>query len=40
MFGKGVNQEEEMLLRDIIRSIDKRIDHSAQEGEGSHLPCS
>jgi hypothetical protein len=37
VFGKGVNQEEEMLLRDIIRSIDKRIDHSAQEGEGSHF---
>jgi hypothetical protein len=37
MFGKGVNQEEEILLRDIIRSIDKRIDHSAQEGEGSRF---
>jgi hypothetical protein len=37
MFGKGVNQEEEMLLRDIIRSIDKRIDHSAHEGVGSRF---
>lgn len=37
MFGKGVNQEEEMLLRDIIRSIDKKIDHSAHEGEGSRF---
>jgi hypothetical protein len=37
MFGKGVNQEEELLLRDIIRSIDKRMDYSAHEGEGSHF---
>jgi hypothetical protein len=37
MFGKGVNQEEELLLRDIIRSIDKRIDYSAHEGEGSRF---
>ena len=35
MFGKGVNQEEEILLRDIIRSINKKIDYSAHEGEGS-----
>jgi len=35
MFGKGVFQEEESLLRDIIRSIDKRIDYSAKEGEGT-----
>jgi hypothetical protein len=37
MFGKGVNQEEEILLRDIVRSIDKRIDHSAHEGVGSRF---
>jgi hypothetical protein len=37
MFGKGVNQEEEALLRDIIRGIDKRMDYSAHEGEGSHF---
>ncbi|HEX2230422.1 MAG TPA: hypothetical protein VHM64_25100 [Candidatus Binatia bacterium] len=37
MFGKGVNQEEELLLRDIVRSIDKRIDYSAHEGEGSRF---
>jgi hypothetical protein len=35
MFGKGVFQEEEILLRDIIRSIDKKLDYSAKEGEGS-----
>lgn len=35
MFGKGVFQEEENLLREIIRSIDKRLDYSAREGEGS-----
>lgn len=35
MFGKGVHQEEEALLRDIIRSIDKKIDFSAREGEGT-----
>ena len=27
MFGKGVFQEEENLLRDIIRSIDKKVDY-------------
>ena len=37
MFGKGVYQEEEALLREIIRSIDKKIDYSAREGEGSHF---
>ena len=35
MFGNGVFQEEENILRDIIRSIDKRIDYSAKEGEGT-----
>ena len=35
MFGKGVFQEEESLLRDIIRSVDKRIDYSAKEGDGT-----
>jgi len=35
MFGKGVNPEEEMLLGNIVRSINKKIDHTAQEGEGS-----
>ena len=37
MFGKGVYQEEEALLRDIIRGIDKKIDFSAHEGEGSRF---
>lgn len=37
MFGKGVFQEEETLLRDIIRSIDKRVDYSAKEGAGTHF---
>jgi hypothetical protein len=37
MFGKGVFQEEENLLRDIIRSVDKRVDYSAKEGEGSRF---
>jgi hypothetical protein len=35
MFGKGVFQEEEILLRDIIRSINKKIDYTAKEGEGT-----
>jgi hypothetical protein len=33
MFGKGVYQEEEILLREIIRSIDKKVDYTAREGE-------
>jgi len=37
MFGKGVFQEEENLLRNIIRSIDKRVDYSAKEREGSRF---
>jgi hypothetical protein len=42
MFGKGVHQEEEALLRDIVRSINKKIDYTAREGEGSRfsLPVS
>ena len=35
MFGKGVFQEEENLLRNIVRSVDKRIDYSAKEGDGT-----
>jgi len=35
MFGKGVFQAEENLLREIVRSVDKKIDYSAREGEGS-----
>jgi hypothetical protein len=34
MFGKGVYQEEETLLREIMRSIDKKVDYTAREGEG------
>jgi hypothetical protein len=38
MFSKGVYQEEENLLRDIIRSIDKRVDdYTAKEGQGSRF---
>jgi hypothetical protein len=37
MFGKGVHQEEEGLLREIIRSIDKKLDYTAREGEGSRF---
>ena len=37
MFGKGVYQEEEALLRDIIRSINKKIDYSVREGGGSRF---
>jgi hypothetical protein len=37
MFGKGVNHQEELLLRDIIRSIDKKVDYSAHEGEGNRF---
>jgi len=37
VFGKGLYQEEERLLREIIRSIDKRIDYSAREGAGSRF---
>ena len=34
MFGKGVFRRRN-LLRDIIRSVDKKIDYSAREGEGT-----
>lgn len=37
MFGKGVYQEEEALLRQILRTIDKKIDYTAREAEGSHF---
>src|SRR4030095_5899794 len=37
MFGKGVHQEEEGLFRDIIRSINKKIDYTAGEGEGTRF---
>lgn len=37
MFGKGVYQEEEILLREIIRSINKKVDYTAREGEGSRF---
>jgi hypothetical protein len=37
MFGKGVNQQEEALLGNIIRSVNKKIDYSAHEGEGSRF---
>jgi hypothetical protein len=37
MFGKGIHQEEETLLRDIIRSINKKIDYTAREGGGSQF---
>ena len=37
MFGKGVRHEEESLLRDIVRSINKKLDFSAREGGGSHF---
>jgi hypothetical protein len=37
MFGKGVHQEEEALLREIIRTIDKKMDYTAREGEGSRF---
>ena len=37
MFGKGVHQEEEALLRDIIRTINKKIDYTAREGEGTRF---
>lgn len=37
MFGKGVFQDEEKLLREILRSIDKRVDFSAKEGEGTRF---
>ena len=37
MFGKGLYHEKENMLRSIIRSIDKRVDYSAREGEGSRF---
>ena len=37
MFGKGVYLEEETLLRDIIRSIDKKLDYTAKEEQGSRF---
>lgn len=35
MFGKGLYQAEEVLLREIIRSINKKLDYTVREGEGS-----
>jgi len=35
MFRNGVFQDEENLLRVIIRSVDKKIDYSTREGEGT-----
>jgi hypothetical protein len=37
MFGKGLYQEEEVLLREILRTIDKKLDYTAREGEGSRF---
>ncbi len=37
MFGKGLYQEEESVLRDIMRSIDKKIDYTTREGDGSRF---
>lgn len=37
MFGKGLYQEEEGLLREILRTIDKKLDYTAREGEGSRF---
>jgi hypothetical protein len=37
MFGKGVYQEEEALLREILRTIDKKIDYTARKADGSHF---
>ena len=37
MFGKGLYQEEEALLRDIVRSINKQLDYTAREGDGSRF---
>ncbi len=34
MLGKGLYQEEEALLRDIVRSINKKLDYTAWKGEG------
>jgi polyisoprenoid-binding protein YceI len=37
MFGKGLYQQEESLLRDIMRSIDKKMDYTTREGDGSRF---
>jgi hypothetical protein len=37
MFGKGLYQEEEAVLREIVRSINKKLDYTAREGEGSRF---
>ncbi len=37
MFGKGLYQEEEAVLREIVRTIDKKLDYTAREGEGSRF---
>jgi len=37
VFGKGVYQDEEILLREIVRSITKKVDYTAREGEGSRF---
>ena len=37
MFGKGLYQEEEALLHEILRTIDKKLEYTAREGEGSRF---
>ena len=37
MFGKGLYQDEEALLREIVRTIDKKLDYTTREGEGSRF---
>ena len=36
MFGKRLYQEE-ALLREIVRTIDKKLEYTAREGDGSHF---
>jgi hypothetical protein len=37
MFGKGLYQEEEALLREIVRTINKKLDYTTREEEGTRF---
>ena len=37
MFGQSTHKEEDALLREIIRSIDKKLDYTVREIDGSHF---
>ncbi|HET8563652.1 MAG TPA: hypothetical protein VFM35_07270 [Candidatus Binatia bacterium] len=37
MFGQGAHKEEDAVLREIIRSVDKKLDYTVRDVEGSRF---